>query len=389
MRARAGAGVIVALAAGAALLAYPSHQEKKAAPAGRVPLAAAWPQAQRADLPGNLRDGPLFQPELFLDARTAIGTAPSPDGTAVRLLVRNPDDSIRELRRRPLATNPEFSNLAVSGGAAGGEGTVGEGSAVGGDSGAGGPSPAGGSVVAGDDVVWAESADSTPTQIWTAKTGGGPARMLTGDAGDALFYGSQWDLVVADGRVWWAAAAGAESTEIRSVALTGGEVRIRREPGTWAMSAWPWLTEGGGDQSGTTRLRNLATGRDTPIPATGTELTTCSPVWCRVLVLSGDGLVRIDLMHPDGSARQRVAGSAASAAVTDVALLDRFEILAEAGPDADLTGTEGLLLYDLADGRTVDLSPAVSGAFSRAGVLWWATGDQDALVWHTLDLRTV
>ncbi|MET0495307.1 MAG: hypothetical protein ABW000_19470 [Actinoplanes sp.] len=355
MRARAGAGVLVALAAGAALLAYPSHQEKKAAPAGRVPLAVAWPQAQRADLPGNLRDGPLFQPELFLDARTAIGTAPSPDGTAVRLLVRKPDDSVRELRRRPLPANPEFSNLAVG----------------------------------GDDVVWTETADGLPTQIWAGKTGGGPARMLTADTGDVLFYGSQWDLVVADGRVWWAAAAGAEATEIRSVALTGGAVRIRREPGTWAMSAWPWLTEGGGDQSGTTRLRNLATGRDTPIPAAGTELATCSPAWCRVLVLSGDGLVRIDLMHPDGSARQRVAGSAASAAVTDVAILDRFEILAEAGPDADLTGTEGLLIYDLEAGRTVDVSAAVSAAFSRNGVLWWATGDQDALVWHTLDLRTI
>lgn len=354
MRARAGAAVLVALAAGGALLAYPSAEEKTA-PAARVPLAAAWPRAQRAELPGNLRDGPLFQPELFLDARTAVGTAPSPDGTAVRLLLRNADDTLRELRRRPLPANPEFSTFAI----------------------------------AGEDMVWTESADDTRTQIWAARTTGGPARMLTADTGDALFYGSQWDLVVADGRVWWAAAAGAEVTEIRSVALTGGAVRVRAEPGTWAMSAWPWLAEGGGDQSGTTRLRNIATGRDTPVPAAGTELTTCSPAWCRALVLSGDGLVRIDLMRPDGSDRRRIAGSAASAAVADVALLDRFEILAEAGPDADLTGTEGLLVYDLADGRTVDLSPAVSGAFSRAGVLWWATGDQDALVWHTLDLRTV
>jgi len=70
-------------------------------------------------------------------------------------------------------------------------------------------------------------------------------------------------------------------------------------------------------------------------------------------------------------------------------MLDRFEILAETGPDSDLTGTSGLLVYDLKDSRTVDLSAAVDGVFGRAGVLWWATGDQDALIWHTLDLRSV
>ena len=70
-------------------------------------------------------------------------------------------------------------------------------------------------------------------------------------------------------------------------------------------------------------------------------------------------------------------------------VLDRFELLSETGPDSDLTGTAGLLIYDLATDRTVDVSPAVDGVFCRGGVLWWATGDQDSLVWHTLDLRTV
>jgi hypothetical protein len=37
----------------------------------------------------------------------------------------------------------------------------------------------------------------------------------------------------------------------------------------------------------------------------------------------------------------------------------------------------------------VDVAAGVDGAFSRAGVLWWSTGDQDSIVWHTLDLRTV
>ncbi len=350
------AGLAVALVAGAGLLVY-APEDSKPAPAGRVGLAAAWPRAQRADLPGNLRDGPIYHPGIFLDARTSVGTAPTPDGTVERLLVRNADETVRELRRRPLSGNPEFATFATS----------------------------------GDDLVWSESADDAATEIWTAKITGGPARRLTADTGNAVFFGSQWDLVLAEGRVHWAAAApeGEQTTEIRSVALTGGAVAIREEPGAWALTAWPWLTDGGGDQAGTTRLRNMATNRDTPVETSGAELVTCAVVWCRVLVMSGDGLARIDLMHPDGSARRRVAGSAAGAAITDVAVLDRFEVLSETGPDSDLTGTAGLLVYDLRADRTVDLSPAVDGAFSRNGVLWWATGDQDSLIWHTLDLRTV
>ncbi|AGZ43177.1 hypothetical protein [Actinoplanes friuliensis] len=357
---RAARGVLalaIALAAGGALLVFAPDDKKAAPPAARVALAEAWPGAQRAEIAGNLRDGPIYHPGLFLDARTSVGTAPSPDGTAVRLLVRNADDTIRELRRRPLNKNPEFGNLTTG----------------------------------GDELVWTESADGVPVEIWTARTTGGPARKVTADTGNALFFGSQWDLALAGGEVHWAAASpqGDKFTEIRSVALAGGTVRKREEPGTWALSAWPWLTEGGGDQAGTTRLRNLDANRETRVEQSGAELATCSPVWCRVLVMNGDGLARIDVMHPDGSARQRIAGPAASAAITDVGVLDRFEILAEAGPDSDLTGTAGLLIYDITAGRTIDVSPAADGAFSRNGVLWWATGDQDALVWHTLDLRTV
>jgi hypothetical protein len=350
------AGLTVAVVAGGALLAYGPEREKPAPPA-RVAVDAAWPGAQRADLPGNLTDGPIFQPGIFLDARTGVGTAPSPDGTAERLVLRAADGGVRELRRRPLSSNPEFGAFAAS----------------------------------GDDLVWTESATGVRTEIWAAKTTGGPARRLTSDTGNAVFFGSQWDLVLAGGRVHWAAAPpkGDKVTEIRSVALTGGAVTVREEPGTWALTAWPWLTDGGGDQAGTTRLRNLATNRETPVETTGAELITCAAVWCRVLVMKGDGLARIDLMHPDGSARRRIAGSAAGAAITDVAVLDRFEVLSETGPDSELTGRAGLLVYDIAKDRTVQLSAAADGAFSRGGVLWWATGDQDSLVWHTVDLRTV
>ncbi|MEV4639980.1 hypothetical protein AB0J80_21790 [Actinoplanes sp. NPDC049548] len=195
--------------------------------------------------------------------------------------------------------------------------------------------------------------------------------------------------MLAEGRAWWAAAAGPDVTEIRSVPLAGGKVTVRREKGTWALTAWPWLTDGGGDQTGTSVMRSLTGNLEQRVETTGMELTSCSPAWCRVMVLTGDGLARIDAMHPDGTARRRIAGPAAGAPITDVAMLDRFEILSEATASSDLTGTEGLLVHDLSTGRTVDVTAATSGAFARNGVLWWATGDEDAMVWHTLDLRTV
>jgi hypothetical protein len=354
--------VAVALAAGAALFLPAAGPPAAKPPPGRAPAAAAWPEALRADIPGNLADGPIFTPALFLDAHTAAGTAPSPDARTLRLLIRAGDGTLRELRRLPLDANPEFGTVTA----------------------------------AGDDLVWTESSGRGHPRLWTANLRDRtPARLLTADTGAALFYGSQYDLMVAGGRVYWAAAKGPD-TEIRSVALTGGPIRVRAETGTWALSAWPWLVDGA-DGTGTRTLRNLATGRDTEVRAGGGELTTCGPVWCRVMVLGGgqgstgqgSGLVRIDLMHPDGSGRRRIAGGAAGAAITDVAELGRFEILSEAGPDAALTGTEGLLVYDHKTGGTVDVSAAVSAAFSRGGVLWWSTGDQDTTIWHTIDLRTV
>jgi hypothetical protein len=345
----------IALTAGGALIFDPPHRDKPA-PVGRLSAAAAWPQAQRADLPGSLKDGPLFNPGYFLDVHTVVGTAPSPDATSVRLLHLT-GGSVRELRRLPAARSPEFGNFAAT----------------------------------TDELVWTESADNARVQIWALNLRDATLpRRLTADTGNAVFYGSQYDLVVAQGRVHWAAAAAGDPqvTEIRSVALTGGPVRMRREPGAWALSAWPWLTNGG-DQAGTTKLFNMATNREVRVETTGSELLTCGPAWCRVMVMNGDGLARIDLVHPDGTARQRIAGSAASAAVTDVAALDRFEILSETGPNSDLTGTAGLLVYDVTTKRTIDISADASGAFSRGGVLWWSTGDQDTPVWHSIDLRTL
>jgi hypothetical protein len=351
----ASLGLVAALGAGGALLAG-SPDDQPAAPAGRLAASAAWPAAQQAEIPGNLADGPVWNPVFFLDARTSVGTAPDPSGEHLRLLVRAADGTVRELRRVRIDVGSQFAGFTT----------------------------------AGDLLAWAETAEGGRTGMWAADLRtGGAARRLTADAGKPLFYDSQNDMVIADGRLHWATAAAQDArTEVRSVALTGGPVAVRDEPGQWAMSAWPWLVDGFGDRTGTTRLRNMVTFKDVRVPSSGAELVSCSPAWCRVMVMQDGGLARIDLMRPDGTARVRAAGGAATSAITDVAVLDRFEVLSEAGPDSDLTGTERLLVYDIATRRTVDLTAAAQSAVYRGGVLWWSTGDQDNTVWHTIDLRT-
>ena len=120
------------------------------------------------------------------------------------------------------------------------------------------------------------------------------------------------------------------------------------------------------------------------------ELTHCTPAWCRVMVLSGDGLARIDLMHPDGSARPRIAGGGAQARRSPTwrcsTASSALRVRAGLRPDRH-RGAAGLRHRHRQRRSTV--TPAATGAFSRGGVLWWSTGDQDTFVWHTLDLRTV
>jgi hypothetical protein len=351
-QARSAMSLIAALLAAGALLVGGRHENRPPPATGRLSVAQAWSRVVRADLP-NL----LVSPKLFLNATTAVGTVPSRDAAFMRLVVETADGRQRDLHRLPADGNPEFGTVTA----------------------------------AGDELIWTETTGRRRWQIWaTNLRTGGSARRLTADTGHALFFGTQDDLVVADGRVYWAAAAGTGGrTQIRSVALTGGHVRVREEPGEWALSAWPWLTDDPGGSSSTVRLYNMDTGREVRVTSSGLEQSTCSPTWCRVMVMTGDGLARIDLMHPDGSGRRRIAGSGAQAAVTDVAVLDRFEILAEPGPDSGLTGTAALLIYDIATGHTVTVSAASAGALARDGVLWWSTGEPDNLIWHTIDLRTV
>ncbi|MEV6635800.1 hypothetical protein AB0M54_34120 [Actinoplanes sp. NPDC051470] len=374
-------GLAAALAAAAFLILLPQREDP-------APTTPAVSRAQRAQFAGNLADGPIFTPGLFLDARSAIGTSPSPAGDQLRLVARAADGSFAELRRRPFADIPVFDSFTTD----------------------------------GTTIAWVESSTSqgddgrVATEIWAADIGTTKARRLTADTGNFVGYGSAYDLVIADGAVHWAAAAAGttttatatpggtpsaretpgaatdvepvERTEIRSVPLAGGKVTVTVTDGVWALSAWPWLVDGAGDQTGATTLRNPVTSRDVEVRISGAELATCVPAWCRVMVVAAGGLARIDVMRPDGSDRRQIAGPEATAALTDAALLDRFEVLGRPRPDSDLTGTEALVVHDLADGTTTELAADAGTAHARNGVVWWSTGDQDTTVWHTIDLRT-
>jgi hypothetical protein len=357
--------VVALLATGAFLAGSPPKRVAPApAAAPALPtLAEAWPAARPSDTPGLLADGTAYTPQLYLEPKTSIGSAPTPDKKSVRVLLRAGDAPPRELHRVAADVNPQFAGFVAS----------------------------------GDDVVWAEStADSAghaETRVWKVNwRAGTPATSLTADTGDAVFFNSQFDLVVAGGRVYWAAAARSEQvvTEVRSVPLAGGKVTVRNVPGAYSLSAWPWLVSAGSGQAGPVDLVNLDSGQKVRVPAAQTELVTCSPAWCRVLVLSGSGgPARVDLMRSDGSQRRKVASGQASSSTADVALLDRFEVLSQNGSGTSATSSQQLMLYDAASNKTVAVANGVGVVFARGGLISWSTGDNEALTWHALDLRTL
>ncbi|MFG1608118.1 hypothetical protein [Actinoplanes sp. NPDC049265] len=345
--------LVAAVAASSVLvLAPPGSKGSSAAP---LTAGIAWPRAERGSLPATLPDGTAYTPAWFVDARTSIGTAPSRDGAFLRLLLRRSDGSLRQLRRLPVRGNPSFTAVTA----------------------------------AGDVAAWAEGDGGLRPQLWAVNLRDGrPPRRVTADMGEARFYLSEYDLVIADGRVRWVAAGGGnEKTEVRSVALTGGAVRVEAQPGTWQLSAWPWMVDGVTSGGGATTLKNLATGGAVAVPADPRAVTNCGPHWCRAVSLTEDG-ARIDLMRPDGTSRREVAEGPVETVVADVGPLDRFEVFAETGGNADFSGNVRLMIYDIAGRRAVQVSPDAANVGYRGGVLWWSTGTQDVFLRHSLDLRT-
>jgi hypothetical protein len=350
--------LVVALVAAWVLVARAPDRRRPARP---LPPTAevVWPHARRADVPGVLPDGASYHPVYFLDEGVSVGTASDVDTDAVRLVVRAADGAVRVLRRLPAVTAPRYAGF----------------------------------VRAGTRLVWAESvtgADGlTRTELWGLGLPGGAPRRITADTGGVRFLGSEFDLVIASGRVYWTADAPGDrdATEVRSVPLGGGPVEVRDEPGTWTLSAWPWLASAG--SSGRAQVRRLDTAQVVTVDAGGDMLDKCGPTWCRVFVLAG-GAVRGELIRHDGSDRRRVTEDTATAPIADVAVLDRFEVLCGSTTAlAAAVGGRRLLVYDIKAGQLVRAAEAAVSAFYRGGVLWWSTGAGGRTAWHTLDLRTV
>jgi hypothetical protein len=345
----------------------------------------------------RLGDGTAYRPMIYINRDTSIGLAPTKDGGYLRVLRRTSAGQVTEVRRVSMLDHPQFDGFAV----------------------------------AGDDVVWAESTSpyesAVRTTLWRAswRTAARPT-WVTSDTGDVNFYGSQFDLVVHGGQVSWVAVGGGSqpATQVRSVALDGGDVSIQRLTGEYALSAWPWAVSVGGGRGLPVQLRNLSTGATVRVATAAAEVTSCGPRWCLIGVLGDNALVRLDLAHPDGTQRRRVAGADATPTVRDATLLDQFVPLAtdrgvgltgggltndgltgdgltggglvgdgsrRGGPIGGTTAAHGvdLSLYDIKRGLTYLLATGVSDVHARGGMLWWSTGDGDSLTWYAVDLSTM
>ena len=128
-------------------------------------------------------------------------------------------------------------------------------------------------------------------------------------------------------------------------------------------------------------LLDLETDQRVQVTPAPDEAVVCIPRWCRVSIVSDASLVGIDMMHPDGSDRRRIAGAEATPTIGAAALLDRFVPLATQRPDG-----VGLSLHDLSTGQTHLVSARAANVRGHGSILWWSTGLETELTWHALDL---
>jgi len=326
------------------------------------PLAVApptWSGPVPVRVSGSLADGTAYVPRIFVSPTTSIGVAPSADGKVLRVLLRTSEARVIELRRTAASDVPQFDGFTAS----------------------------------GSTVVWAESVSRSDSPVrttlyradWKAGT---KAFAITADTGDATFLGSQYDLLLRGGRVYWSAVAAGRTaaTEVRSVAVGGGSVTVQRLTGAYTLSVWPWVVSAGG-RGTPIQLLNLTTRQRLKVATQFAETGVCGPQWCRMGVIADNELVRIDLQRPDGTERRRVAGNEATPTLVDVSLLDRFVPLAT--DRGDNAAGVGLSLYDITTGRIDLVAPDAENIGGRAWMLWWSTGSGDDLAWNAVDLRAL
>jgi hypothetical protein len=327
-------------------------------PGSRAPSAPpAWPTV---DLPATLPDGTTFTPAAVLDPHSVVVQIADADPDTASLALLDPADpaSPRRLDQIPIAGGGSFDAVAVDGGF----------------------------------VYWMSSvADDQGGSRSTLRRAdaAGHAAVLTTDTGHATFTGSTHDLQVADGRVWWTATRGTTvpTTDLRSVALSGGTVDVRPLDGTFHLTGWPWAADDGIGGQPVIQL-NLATGERRTFKEPAGQDVYCAAVWCRTVVSTSQSAV-VTLRRTDGTGDTgRINADGEVPLFVDVAALDRFEFLSAPISTQAASASERISVYDLAAGRR--LSIAVATAEGLAGTwMWWATGDNETMTWHLLDLSAV
>jgi hypothetical protein len=359
---RRQAAILTAIGAAGTLMVLPSpDMPTPAAPAGPPSLARVWPAARTVDIPAALPDGHTFEPSLVLDEHTVVGMTTDAAGNVTSLVaLSTADPSHPRVLQAFSSTQGGFVDAVTE---------------------------------AAGQIYWmAGTTDATGNRrnsLHRTDRAGGPVRTVTFDAGAPAYYGSQYDLQVAGRRVYWTAADedAPPHTELHSISIDGGPVAVRPLGGSYALTAWPWLTSLAlPDQPAL--LLNATTGKQHTVTAKPGELLTCGPVWCRAATDAGSGSLAITLRHLDGGAAVRVNADREDAMTVDVAVLDRFEILA-APLGVQQTGTsQKLALYDLKTRKHISVAVTTQMG-ARGGWAWWSTGDGDTRTWHLLDLASL
>ncbi len=323
-------------------------------------LASVWPDAKPFPLPAVFPDGSTYTPTMIIDPTTSLGTVSSADGQRTDLDLVDAGTP-RVLQSQLVSAGGSYDGLTV----------------------------------VGDRVYWmhtlSDATGKAHVTLWTAPRPAGPSRQLSADVGAPVFYGSQYDVQAVGDRLYWAAARPGrqDQTEIRSIGLTGGTVSVTVVDGTWAMSRWPWLVTAPSASDQPMRVRNLTTGEVVTVKAPANKQVSCSPTWCRMIPDNAAQATETDLIRPDGTDLRRIGDQSVAAIASDVALLDRYEVLMAVVNAAGQVPVSRLTLYDIAHRRSVLIAPAATNAGARGTYLWWSTGDNETLAWHGLDLRAL
>ncbi|WP_412543742.1 hypothetical protein R8Z50_15005 [Longispora sp. K20-0274] len=356
LRLRAATGL--AVAAVGALFALPAPlpapPAASAPPAAGppVPLETAWPAARTGTIPGVQPDGTTFLPLLVLDPDSATGMLTG--GGRPPAYVLRSAAGIREL-------SPGVTGLARTLDAY---------------------------TAAAGRLFWFVSVKDLSggqrTTLWTADVAGGPARVLTADTGTPRVRGGALDLQVADGAVRWLAEGPAGDSELRSVPVGGGPVTRARYPGRLLLSAWPWASPAVSTSDAPVELVDLVTGARRKVPAAKGRHLSCGPAWCRS---TDDGV--LELRRVDGSDARRFGGVGSRPAGYPIGSVTDLDVYTGTVTSTATGLVRPLMVYDVPGRRTVLVSPSAGAVGARGDWLLWSTGDNEGIVWHHLDLRSL